>query len=57
MLKFRHVCPHLWTNLWTNCVHTCGQTGLTFQIEAAVALLALVRENRTMLSSFDGARP
>lgn len=36
-------------------VHACGQTGLTFEMEAGVALLELVRENKTMLSSFDDA--
>jgi len=37
-------------------VYTCGESCLTFQIEADVALLALVRDNRTVLSSFDDVR-
>lgn len=36
-------------------VHARGETGLTFEIKAGVALISLVRENRTMLSSFDDA--
>lgn len=30
-------------------VHSCGETDLIFQTEAGVALLALVRENRSAI--------
>lgn len=36
-------------------VCTFGETDLAFQIEVDVALPALVRENMTMLRSFDDA--